>query len=308
VDLDQHKIIKPGAHHMTEPHLTSETHEGIYEEQWTCSIPEGSQGAIIHGLGEHSGRYHRSIQQLFKSEDIKSIRLLDFPGHGKSDGKRGDAQSGLLTYIKALESFFKRHADLEWVWGHSMGSLVLFNAFERSQSLHHIQSVILTAPPFEVVQVPNILERIALPILRKIGASITLPTKIQAKQITSVYEEQEIFRKDNLNHSKISVRLYESMLAYAQNYCERLIMLMKQYPKLRIYVAHGRDDNIASVKGCEKLQSCLESSEVSTERLILKVYNNSRHEIHHDQDRDALFKDLLTWLQPTETQRHGRLD
>ena len=42
---------------------------------------------LIHGLGEHSGRYLNLIQD-FNDKNI-SVFTIDIRGHGKSEGKRG---------------------------------------------------------------------------------------------------------------------------------------------------------------------------------------------------------------------------
>ena len=46
---------------------------------------------LIHGLGEHSGRYLNLIQD-FNDKNI-SVFTIDIRGHGKSEGKRGHSPS-----------------------------------------------------------------------------------------------------------------------------------------------------------------------------------------------------------------------
>ena len=43
---------------------------------------------IVHGLGEHSGRYN-IFKEFLKNHKV-AIYALDLPGHGMSDGKKGD--------------------------------------------------------------------------------------------------------------------------------------------------------------------------------------------------------------------------
>ena len=56
----------------------------IYKKQ----IGEPNKGSVIlvHGLGEHSKRYEKLIQMLSKKG--YAAHFFDWPGHGKSSGKK----------------------------------------------------------------------------------------------------------------------------------------------------------------------------------------------------------------------------
>jgi alpha-beta hydrolase superfamily lysophospholipase len=47
--------------------------------------------AIVHGIGEHSGRYTALASDLVKGRF--TCVALDLPGHGESNGPRGDIPS-----------------------------------------------------------------------------------------------------------------------------------------------------------------------------------------------------------------------
>ncbi len=82
---------------------------------------------IVHGLGEHSGRYTPFAQELVKRNIV--VFSFDHRGHGRSDGVRmyADSLDELLadidTYVSAVASNLPPSMPL-FCYGHSMGGLL----------------------------------------------------------------------------------------------------------------------------------------------------------------------------------------
>jgi len=55
---------------------------------------------LVHGIGEHSGRYGNLLKSL-SGKNI-SVFALDHRGHGRSEGKRGHVDS-FMDYIYDLK-------------------------------------------------------------------------------------------------------------------------------------------------------------------------------------------------------------
>ena len=96
----------------------------IYHRTWA---PDGDAKGVVllvHGLGEHSGRYQHVAERLVDAGYV--VAALDHRGHGKSSGKR--------VYVKSYDEFmrdltqFRRMVESEHpglpvvMVGHSMGS------------------------------------------------------------------------------------------------------------------------------------------------------------------------------------------
>ena len=81
---------------------------------------------LLHSLGEHSGLYSAAAARLNKAG--YGVYRLDFRGHGRSDGPRGDVQN-FEDYLRdtdaAVESARRAFPGLALILlGHSMGALV----------------------------------------------------------------------------------------------------------------------------------------------------------------------------------------
>jgi len=78
---------------------------------------------LVHGLGEHSLRYHHVADKFNQHEYL--FQAMDFRGHGLSDGKRGHAESlqKLLEDVDAgIQKFQEDYPRLPLIlYGHSMG-------------------------------------------------------------------------------------------------------------------------------------------------------------------------------------------
>jgi alpha-beta hydrolase superfamily lysophospholipase len=59
----------------------------MFFNQWVAGPDAVASIALVHGLGEHSGRYEH-LAVFFNSHKINVI-AVDLFGHGKTEGKKG---------------------------------------------------------------------------------------------------------------------------------------------------------------------------------------------------------------------------
>ena len=89
---------------------------------------------IVHGLGEHIGRYDKLIDMLVKEGFC--VIGFDLPGHGKSSGKRGNTTiEDIVEIIDELTKSVNRFT----VFGHSLGGLIAIRYTElRPQKVNNL--------------------------------------------------------------------------------------------------------------------------------------------------------------------------
>ncbi len=126
---------------------TSIDHHTVYSQQWAPDENPTARVLLVHGVGEHSGRYAH-IGEFFAKAGL-SLTAFDLLGHGKTDGQRGHADSyddfcrEIDYFIQDIES--RQPAVPIFLYGHSMGGLIVlyYTLFKRPKN---IKGVISTSP------------------------------------------------------------------------------------------------------------------------------------------------------------------
>jgi acylglycerol lipase len=95
----------------------------FYFQGWQPDVPPKAVICLVHGLGEHTGRYAHVAAAL----NAAGYALLgcDLRGHGKSGGPRGHTPSydTLMDDIgRLLDEAAARYPDQpQFLYGHSLG-------------------------------------------------------------------------------------------------------------------------------------------------------------------------------------------
>ena len=240
---------------------------------------------IVHGLGEHGGRF-RGAADFFNEKGI-SVCVLTLRGHGDSEGKRGHAPSleQLLTDIEYFIRFVRvayLNADL-YLYGHSMGGNIVLNYLAKDQS-DEIKAGIATSPWIKLAFDPPKWKVVLGNWAADIIPSLIQPSGLKAEDISSIKEEVEKYETDPLIHDKVSAKLFTSITKGG----EYLIHNTHKF-KHKVFLAHGQQDKIISHDATAEFAK-------DSNLFTFKSYPKSKHEIHHDVDFEDLMGDLLEWM------------
>jgi len=245
---------------------------------WAAENPKAVM-SLVHGFGEHSGRY-ADMGAYLNSKDI-SVVTLDLRGHGRSNGKRGYCPdySQLLGDVDALlAKSSETYPNLPQIlYGHSMGGGIVLNHQLKSDGAG-ISAVIASAPfikPADTISKP---QRAIVKFLGKIAPKMSLGNKIDENKISRLPAEQDAYLSDPLNHGNLGVGLAigmveggEWILENAQNWNRPLLLV------------HAREDQLtdfsASQAFAAKAQNC-----------TFIAYEDCEHEIHNDCHRAEVYK------------------
>lgn len=138
----------------------------LFAREWKAENTQKGVLCLVHGLGEHSGRYAH-VAEIVTSSGY-SMLAFDLRGHGMSHGKPGHAVSydilmddiGIL--IDEASRRFPGHPC--FLYGHSMGgNLVLNYALRRKPYLTGVIATspwlrLATAPPSAAVMLAKLLD------------------------------------------------------------------------------------------------------------------------------------------------------
>lgn len=243
---------------------------------------------LVHGLGEHSGRYGHVIEVLNRSG--MSVVQVDHRGHGLSTGQRGHIASYenyLDDLTLVLEHIVTEAPEQKIVlYGHSMGGGIVANWSLRrmtEQWKEQILGVILSSPWFRLTKSPGQLKLSLIHYLSRIYPTLDIPTKMRVRDLCRAQDAIERFEKDALNHQRITVstawECYQAghwALANAANF------------PVPILAIHGSADRITSPEATRQFCAKIPDSRfVPLENLI--------HEPHHDPKWREVVYHVTEW-------------
>ncbi|MEM8505017.1 MAG: lysophospholipase [Cyanobacteria bacterium P01_D01_bin.1] len=251
--------------------------------------------AIVHGLGEHSGRYCQIVQGLTTAG--YAVFGFDNQGHGKSEGQRGhinrwqdyrDNTQAFLSLIRQQEP-----AAPLFLMGHSLGGLivldyVLRNAESEGFKSLGVRGIIVSAPPFEPTTGTASRRRMVLArLLSGLLPRLTLSMNLSQGGLSRDPAVTSSASEDPLTHSSVTLRWGSETLAtldWVKNHIDQL--------SLPLLLTHGEADPIISPSGSKEI-----FEQVNGADKTLKIYPGSYHEPHNDLDADTVVSDLLRWIE-----------
>ena len=239
---------------------------------------------LMHGLGEHSGRYRRLAG--FFNEHGLSVRAYDHRGHGRSQGKRGDVINGdpmLQDAQIVIDDFSTRYSQPPFLFGHSMGGL--FAARFALARLSPLRGLILSSPALALRLSP--FQGKLLKLMHKLAPSVGLPNGLSASLLSHDASVAAAYLADPLVHRRISARLLRSMLssiAYCQSHASSLSI-----PTLMLVAG---DDRLVDADGSRHF-----FAHTPPGMAEMHVYDAMYHEIFNEVDLQRPLGDLKRWVE-----------
>lgn len=257
----------------------------LHVQQWNDTKKPKGTICIIHGLGEHQGRYAHVAK--FYADNGFQVYSYDQRGHGKSEGKRGHSP-GLAYNLDDLERVIKTLPQHNlFIYGHSFGGNVLANYLLRKQPTF-LKGAILSAAWLQLAQEPSIIDRSLAKMMNGIYPSMTQNNKLDENDLSNDTAICDYYKVDPLNHDQISVRLFSEFYAAGK-------WALKNASKLSVktLMIHGAKDPIICKTGTEKFALA------NTEKVTYKIFENTKHEPHNDLSKESVFSYTLNWLEDT---------
>ncbi|HPD07476.1 MAG TPA: lysophospholipase [Candidatus Bipolaricaulis sp.] len=246
---------------------------------------KGSLG-IIHGYGEHSGRYDGFARWL--NARGWSVAACDLRGHGNSPGRRGHIRrfADYLHDATALHGFLQGRAGGRPVFllGHSLGGLIAIRYLQGGAE--GLGGLILSAP-FLKAELPIPTWKVALSrVLSRGWPSFSSPSGLGGALVSRDPEIVAEYGRDPLMHRKATARwLTETLTAQEDAFAWA--------PELSIplLLLHGDADPIASVSATRRFFAAAGSHDKT-----LNVYGGFLHEVLNEIGKERVWEDIASWL------------
>jgi alpha-beta hydrolase superfamily lysophospholipase len=271
--------------HRTYNWTTKDNNRTLFAQCWKPETDSDTSILLIHGLGEHSGRYERWAE-LFVEKGYNFLSF-DLRGHGKSSGKRGHAKS-MQVLLNDIDFFFSKTKRLFpgtkfILYGHSMGgNLALNHIILRN---HPVSALIVTSPWLKLKQEPPKALISIVNFLKKLFPALTIPNGLNAEDISHDPEVVRNYTSDPLNHNKISLKLFSEI--YKGGY-----FVLRNVYKINtpFLLMHGTEDKITSPQASENFVMN------TSERTHLKLWEGQYHELHNELIYKEVFEYIINWL------------
>lgn len=249
--------------------------------------------ALVHGFGEHSGRYDH-LGAWFARRNT-AVYSFDLRGHGRSAGRRGHVD-GFADYLNDLEIFLERVFEDAFglpvtLIGHSLGGLIVTAfAVERSP---RVQSVVTSGAALELSPSLSRSKILLARLLYKLAPRLAVDAGLDPREICSNPDVVERYIADPLVHGTTTT-------SHAVATIEQIARMRGAGARVDVpmFLAHGDMDRLCLARGSESFYQSLPGSvEGSTApRAELRIYPQRFHEIFNDFEHDEVFADVLDWI------------
>jgi len=243
-----------------------------------------AQVLLVHGLGEHMGRYNHVAFALQQAG--YAVTGYDHVGHGLSSGVRGD----VATPNQLVEDLAAVVADIQQqprrqplvLLGHSLGGLVVQRAVAQAAS--RADAVVMSSPALAAFTNP--VQKLLLATLPRYFPHLRVSNGLPLAWLARDAKVVRAYREDRLVHDKISAGLAAWLISQAELAVQQAADW--HTPSLLIYAGQ---DRCVNPQGSEQFAKA-----APPQWLQSHCYNVMYHEIFNDPEKHQVLSKLVGWL------------
>lgn len=241
---------------------------------------------LIHGIGEHSGRYEH-VGEAFTQAGYH-LAAFDLRGHGLSEGKKGFSPSWnhLLDDIELFIAESQKQIDKnlpEFLYGHSLGAnLILTYGLQRNPNL---SGVIATGPSLKLAFEPPKFKLFLGKVLANVIPSFSMSNELETAALSRDSAVVKAYEDDVYVHDRISAKLAMDLFASGQYALDHA----KEW-HLPLLLMHGTSDRINLYSATQQF------ADHGNGNVNFILYADGYHEIHNDLEKEKVIEDMISWL------------
>jgi alpha-beta hydrolase superfamily lysophospholipase len=263
----------------------------LYYQAWLPAPKEHGEPkavlAVVHGYGEHSGRYLNPVS-YFVPRGL-ALYAYDLRGHGQSPGPRGHINrfdeflSDTDAFLKLVRRF---HPGLKlFLLGHSLGGLIV-SAYVENYPASDLSGLIMSSAFLGFkMQVPAFKAAVGR-VMSGLMPAMTMKNDLSAALLSHDPAVAAAYDTDPLNHHGATARFFTEVAAAQARALERAGEV-----RLPLTVMYAGDDQIADPECSRVFFERAASADRTTRR-----YDGYYHEIFNETGKEVVFKDLESWL------------
>lgn len=246
--------------------------------------PVRAEVLLTHGLGEYASKYEHVAAYL--AERGLRLHAYDLRGHGRSGGRKGDARRYelLLEDLDRVREALPREGRPLFLMGHSLGAQITLR-YLLSRKVE-CRGAVIASPWLRLVIRPRWWRRWLARTALWLWPAARQPTDFDPAQLSRDLEHLRSLANPELGYHRISARLFFAIEAAG-------VEVLAQAGRLSapVLLLHGGDDPITSVEATRELYERAGSADKR-----LRVFPESRHEMHNDLDRERVLGEVAAWI------------
>ena len=252
--------------------------------QWPA--PDGaSRGTvlIVHGLGEHSGRYEHVAARL-RFRGFLPV-AYDHRGHGRSEGSRGvlrNRDDFVQDLAKVVDAVRPTDGTPFTLLGHSMGGLIV--AQFVADAVRPVDALVMSSPALAADLTG--WQRMQLILSLAFVPNLAIPNGFDPSVISHDPAVVRAYKEDPLVHDRVSGRLVRTLMEGGAHVLSRASSW--KVPTLLIWAG---DDHLVLPAGSATFAALAPAGVVEAHR-----FPDAYHEIFNELDAEPVFATLERWL------------
>jgi alpha-beta hydrolase superfamily lysophospholipase len=262
--------------------------ENLAIQDWLPQHGEAVRGMvlIVHGLGEHAGRYDALANRL--NAWGFAVRGYDQWGHGESAGARG----GLPTDTRLLDDLAdvvddtrsRMAADVPLLLlGHSLGGLVA--ARFVSLGMRPVDALVLSSPALDAGM--NALQKALVAVLPRLLPNLRVGNGLNPAFLSHDPDVVQAYQDDRLVHDRVSARLARFIAEAGP--ATLALAAAWTVPTLLLYAG---EDRLVNPAGSRRF------AELAPKQVVASsCFENLYHEIFNEPGAAPVFATLRRWLE-----------
>jgi alpha-beta hydrolase superfamily lysophospholipase len=270
---------------------TLRTYEGLKLHMQFWPAPGYAHGTvqIVHGLGEHIGRYAGVAAKL--NDAGWHVVGHDHRGHGRSEGPRGDVPSGavLLNEITAVMDHVRGEGPYILL-GHSLGGLLAacYVAEMSSQSparwMRQVDGLVLSSPALDI-RLSRFKQRL-LSVLVPLAPHLRMPNGLKPAWISRERAVVRAYTADRLVHNRVTPKLVQFMVEAGD-----AVFTAAPYWRVPTLLMWAGADRCVNPEGSEAFADAAPADVVQA-----LAFPSLCHEIFNEPERAHVMRHLTRWL------------
>lgn len=258
----------------------------LFCRSWQPAESPVASIALIHGLGEHSGRYEH-VGRYFADRGY-FVTAIDLRGHGQSQGQRGhiDRFQNYLNDVKSLID----HAKAQYpraplvLAGHSMGGLIaLVYALKYPDGL---TSVVASGPGLRGrVHVPGWKSALGK-AMSSLYPALSMPSGLDPAGVSRDPAVVQAYIADPLVHDKVTARWFTEFMEAG-----RWAMVEARSLAVPTLILQGGEDQLVDPAASKEFYD-----RIGLDEKQYIEYETLYHEIFNEPEKLSVFADVEAWL------------